>query len=124
VSTPALLAVQAAPAAVPVESGLDAVRALVALITVMVVLVGFLWLLKRGTFAATSRGGRRGLAIEAVLSLGERRSLVIVGVEGRRLLLGLSPAQVTLVAELARTPPGFGTALEGAMRPPEEGPRS
>jgi flagellar biosynthetic protein FliO len=119
-----LLAAQAAPAATPVDPGLDTVRAIVALIAVTIVLAGFLWLLKRGTFAATSRGGRQGLAIESAISLGERRSLVIVGVEGRRLLLGLSPAQVNLIAELGRAPTSFGTALDGAIRPAGEGTRS
>jgi flagellar biogenesis protein FliO len=34
------------------------------------------------------------------VALGERRSLVIVSVEGRRLLLGLTPTSMSLVAEL------------------------
>jgi flagellar biogenesis protein FliO len=38
--------------------------------------------------------------VETALPLGERRSLVIVAVEGRRLLLGLTPSSVSFVAEL------------------------
>ncbi len=34
------------------------------------------------------------------MPLGERRSLVIVAVEGRRLLLGLTPTQISMVTEL------------------------
>ena len=34
------------------------------------------------------------------MPLGERRSLVIVSVEGRRLLLGLTPGQISMVTEL------------------------
>ena len=40
--------------------------------------------------------------IEATVPLGERRSLMVVAVEGRRLLLGLTPMQVSLVTELQR----------------------
>ena len=51
------------------------------------------------------RLGKRGpLAIETAVPLGERRSLVIVSVEGRRLLLGLTPASVSMVAELQAAP--------------------
>jgi flagellar protein FliO/FliZ len=111
-----LVALQATPVAPPpIEPGLGAVRAIVALVVVMVALVGFLWLLKRGTFAAFGGRGSQGLAVESALSLGERRSLVIVSVEGRRLLLGLSSAQVTLITELAQRPPAFGHALDGAL---------
>ena len=45
-----------------------------------------------------------------IVPLGDRRSLVIVSVEGRRLLLGLTPAQVSLVTELA--PPTFQQAVD------------
>ena len=49
--------------------------------------------------------GKRGpIAIETAVPLGERRSLVIVSVEGRRLLLGLTPASVSMVTELQAAP--------------------
>jgi flagellar biosynthetic protein FliO len=92
----------------PVDTGIDAVRAILALVAVLGALAGFLWLLKRGTFAARRHRGD-GLAIESALPLGERRSLVIVAVEGRRLLLGLSPSQVALISELAHAPRFEGT---------------
>jgi flagellar biogenesis protein FliO len=54
--------------------------------------------------------------------LGERRSLVVVSVEGRRLLLGLTPAQVSLVTELAAAPPaGFQDAVDRRLAPPAPG---
>ena len=40
-------------------------------------------------------------------------SLVIVAVEGRRLLLGLTPAQVSMVAELTALPVAFEQHLDG-----------
>lgn len=121
-TTWALLALQTSPIGSPVEAGLDAVRALAALVVVGAALAGFLWLLRRGTFSALGRSGRQNLAVESAVALGDRRSLVIVSVEGRRLLLGLAPTQVTLIAELAR-PAAFGAALDSAVTS-REGPRS
>jgi flagellar protein FliO/FliZ len=109
-----LFALQA-PGATPVDIGADALRAIAALAAVMAALVGFLWLLKRGTFAVGRKNNRQALAVESALSLGDRRSLVIVSVEGRRLLLGLSSGQVGLITELAQTPASFGAALDGAV---------
>jgi flagellar biogenesis protein FliO len=43
--------------------------------------------------------------VETAVALGERRSLVIVSVEGRRLLLGLTPTTMQLVTELQTPPP-------------------
>ena len=69
-------------------------------VALVLALVGALaWVARRGTFG---RLGPRGpIAIETAVPLGERRQLVIVSVEGRRLLLGLTPASVSLVTELA-----------------------
>lgn len=69
-----------------------------ALAVVLGLLAGLAWLLRRGV------GRRAGgtLGVESALALGDRRSLVIVTVEGRRLLLGVSPGGVSLVTELQR----------------------
>jgi flagellar biogenesis protein FliO len=45
------------------------------------------------------------VTVETAVSLGDRRSLVIVSVEGRRLLLGLTPGQIALVTELGHSFP-------------------
>ena len=42
---------------------------------------------------------------ETATSLGERRQLVIVDVEGRRFLLGVTQSTVALVTELQAAPP-------------------
>lgn len=60
-------------------------------------------LARRGAFAAL-RSRSRTLVVETALPLGERRSLVIVEVEGRRLLLGMTPMSVSLVTELDKHP--------------------
>ena len=73
-------------------------RVLFALVVVLGLLGGLAWMLKRGVL---TRRGTGSLAIETALALGERRSLVVVTVEGRRLLLGLAPHNVSLVTELA-----------------------
>lgn len=80
---------------------------------VMVIAIGVLalvaWLLRRGV---QLRRPNQLIAVETAVPLGERRSLVIVVVEGRRLLLGLTPGNVSLVTEL-RSP--FSVSLEQSL---------
>ena len=62
-------------------------------------LVGALaYVARRGGLGALTKRGP--IAIETAAPLGDRRQLVIVVVEGRRLLLGVTPASVSMVAEL------------------------
>jgi len=75
------------------------VQNLAAVLVVLGLAAGLAWLLRRGTFDALRRGPRP-IAVETAVPLGERRSLVIVAVEGRRLLLGLTPGQISMVTEL------------------------
>lgn len=97
----------------PGDPGLSASRGLLAVVVVFGLLGILVWLVRRGglgRFGLAKRGG--ALAVETALALGERRSLVVVSVEGRRLLLGLSPMQVTLLTELRGAPaPSFDDAL-------------
>jgi flagellar protein FliO/FliZ len=83
-----------------------------AAVLVVLALVGVLaWLTRRGAFGALRANGR-AISVETAVPLGERRSLVVVSVEGRRILLGLTPAQISLVTELAPRPGGPGPAFE------------
>jgi flagellar protein FliO/FliZ len=67
---------------------------------IVLALVGALaWLVRRGPLARFAAGGKP-VAVETAIPLGERRSLVIVSVEGRRLLLGLTSTNISLVTEL------------------------
>lgn len=93
-------------------------RMLGALGIVLGLLAGLAWLLRRGVLAKRSAGA---LAIESALALGDRRQLMVVAVEGRRLLLGVAPGQVSLVTEL-QTAPSFEQAVArattaGSVRP-------
>ncbi len=87
--------------------------------------LGLVALSRRGCSASGWRLGPVGAPrprprsrVETAVPLGERRSLVIVAVEGRRLLLGLTPAQVSLVTELRGDGSGFRRrARPGVGRP-------
>lgn len=92
-------------------------RTMGALAVVLALLGALAWLLRRQQ--AIRRTGK-GLGVESAISLGERRSLAIVTVEGRRLLLGLAPNAVTLVTELQPLPT-FDEAVTRATA--GEGPR-
>jgi len=86
-------------------------RGLMAVFIVLCLVCVFVWLLRRGVFRLGGRTKAGGLAVEAAVPLGDRRSLVIVTVEGRRLLLGLTPVQISLVAELQSADRRFGEVL-------------
>lgn len=74
-------------------------QSLAAVLVVLGLVAALAWLARRGAFNAW-RQRSRSMTVETAMPLGERRSLVIVAVEGRRLLLGLTPTQVSMVAEL------------------------
>ncbi len=84
-------------------------RMAMAFLAVLALLGGLAWLMRRAWAARRSAGT---MQVETALSLGERRSLVVVTVEGRRLLVGLAPNHVSLVTELAKPP--FEQALSAA----------
>jgi flagellar protein FliO/FliZ len=80
-------------------------------LTVVLGLLGLLaYALRRGVMVKRGKGQ---MGVETVLALGDRRSLVIVVVENRRLLLGVSPGGVSLVTEL-QAPPTFEQTIAGA----------
>ena len=84
-------------------------RSILVAVIVIGVLAAASWALRRTTVFKRSR---QAIAVETVVSLGERRSLAIVTIEGRRLLLGLTPASVALVTELQKP---FGTQLDASI---------
>jgi flagellar biosynthetic protein FliO len=76
-------------------------RTFASLLFVIGLLVFFVWALRRGMFRTGAFGAKAGIVVVAAVSLGERRSVVIVAVEGRRLLLGLATGGISLLTELA-----------------------
>ena len=80
------------------------VRALGSLVAVLGLLGLFVWALRRGSLKLSSLAPKGTIAIETAMSLGERRSIAIIGVEGRRLLVGLTPTTISLLTDL--TPRG------------------
>jgi flagellar protein FliO/FliZ len=94
-------------------------RTLGATLVVLALLAGLAWALKRQQSVLRRTG--KGMGVESGLSLGERRSLAIVTVEGRRLLLGLAPNHVSLITELQPLP-SFEQAVETATQ--QDGVRS
>ena len=70
------------------------------------------WALRRGSFGPLQKKAG-AIRIETTVPLGDRRQLMVVAVEGRRLLIGLTPMQVSLVTELARGE-SFDAALSKA----------
>ena len=106
----------------PGADTLSAVRGIFATVVVLGLLGLLAWLVRRGSIRLGPARGTQLVSVETAVSLGDRRSLVVVAVEGRRLLLGLTPMQVTLVSEL--TPSGvqgapFAAALERSLAAPE-----
>jgi flagellar protein FliO/FliZ len=94
----------------------DLTRSLFAIFVVFGLLALLAYLAKRGTFGGLGRQGRSLVKVEGAVPLGERRSLMVVSVEGRRLLLGLTPMQVSLVTELAPQPAApDGTQFEQTL---------
>lgn len=84
------------------------VNSMLAALIVLAMAGAFYWLVRSGHLRRLSRGS--AINVETAASLGDRRQLVIVAVEGRRLLLGVTATQVTLVTELsgARLPEAPG----------------
>jgi len=84
----------------PLTDGPSLLRSLLAILVVFGLLAASVWLVRRGGFDALGRKGPRAVQVETAVPLGDRRQLVIVAVEGRRLLLGLTAANITLLTEL------------------------
>lgn len=87
----------------PVSTG--AVRGVVGTVVVLGLLVFLAWLVRRGTIALPGRRATDAVRVESIVPLGDRRSLIVVAVDNRRLLLGLTPTQVSLVTELGPVAP-------------------
>ena len=106
------------PAAIPGLSGGEVTRGLVAIFVVFGLLALLAWAGKRGFLGGLQRQGKSAVKVESAVPLGERRSLMIVSVEGRRLLIGLTPMQVSLVTELSAARESFDDTLARSVSSP------
>jgi flagellar biosynthetic protein FliO len=75
------------------------VNVFLATLIVLGLVAALAWLVRRGPFAQLAAKGKP-VAVESAIPLGDRRQLVIVTVEGRRLLLGMTQTSISLVTEL------------------------
>jgi len=101
-----------------VNGVLATARTVMSLAAVVALLAVFVWALRRGSLKLSSLAPRGTIAIETATSLGDRRSLAIVGVEGRRLLIGLTPTTISLLSDLTPKPSTTGslTTTEAGSR--------
>ncbi len=111
--TPLVAFMVAQATANPAALGTLGLRSLSALGIVGALLAAMVWGLKR---VSDARRGRQVLSVESALSLGDKRSLVIVAVEGRRLLVGVAPGGVSLVTELHEP---FTSSLTASLESPD-----
>jgi flagellar biosynthetic protein FliO len=77
------------------------VRTAVGIAVVLGLLALLVWALRRGSLGLSRLAPRGAISVETALSIGDRRSLAIVGVEGRRMLVGLTPTTIAFLTELA-----------------------
>ena len=82
------------------QVGLSAIRALGALALVLAVFFGGVWLFRNGQRLAWRKTGAPRLAILETRPLGNRFALYVVGYEQQRMLIGSSPAGISLLSQL------------------------
>lgn len=93
-----LLAVAAPAATTTAPGGVDWFGLLAPVIAVTALMLAFLWWIRRGK---SLRGRRSGpLRVVQAVAVGSRERVVVLDAQGRRLLLGVTPNRVELIAEL------------------------
>ncbi len=76
-------------------------RTVLSLGAVLALLALFVWALRRGSISLSALAPKGTISIETATSIGDRRSIAIVGVEGRRFLVGLTPTSISLLSDLS-----------------------
>ena len=90
------------------------VRTVLSLGAVLALLALFVWALRRGTLKLSGFAPRGTISVETATSLGDRRQLAIVSVEGRRVLVGMTPTTISFLTDLG--PKSAAQPLEGTAR--------
>jgi len=111
-----------APSIAPLpDLGVSALRVFGALLLVLALFLGGAWLFKNSQRALGRSNGANKLHVVEVKSLGNRQSLCVIGYGRQRMLVGSSPAGVSLVSQLpealpeeetAAPSPGFADVLQ------------
>jgi flagellar protein FliO/FliZ len=100
-------------------------EALAGVFLILAILVAGFWLVKRyGSRAGLRMFGRGDLQLEGTLSLGAKRSVVVVRFLNKRLVLGVTDANINLLTELDDHDQDFDQALENASRETPRGDTS
>jgi flagellar protein FliO/FliZ len=77
-----------------------ALRTILSILAVIGLLGVFAWALRRGSLRLSAFAPRGIIAVETATAIGDRRQLAIVSVEGRRLLVGMTPTAISLLTDL------------------------
>jgi flagellar biogenesis protein FliO len=89
----------AVPGGLP-DAGASVLRVFGALVLVIAIFLGGIWLFRNWQRLSIRKGGAPRLNVIEVRSLGQRHALYVVGYDQQRMLLASSPAGVTLVSHL------------------------
>ncbi|WP_333617368.1 flagellar biosynthetic protein FliO [Mixta calida] len=94
-----------------------------AMALVILLIFACAWLARRCGVAGRVRADGTQIAVKASYSLGQRERLVVVDVDGERLLLGVTPGAITRLGRLAKptTPtesaaPDFSQTLKRLLK--------
>ena len=88
---------------------------LASLVLVFGLMGGLLWLLRRMQHKLqTSAGGQRQLRLVETLSVGPRQKIVLMEVDGQRLVVGVSPQQMQALGQWPAAGQPVVTPNEGA----------
>lgn len=83
----------------PGFSGADLFRMIGSMVLVLIALAALLWMLRRMQTRMVSQTPGRRMHLVETLSLNTRHKLALVRVDGRDVLVGVSPAQLTALAQ-------------------------
>jgi flagellar protein FliO/FliZ len=97
-----------------VNDAILGVRTIFSLVAVLAMLGLFVWALRRGTLKLSGFAPRGTISVETATSLGDRRQLAIVSVEGRRVLVGMTPTTISFLTDLG--PKSAPAPLEGTAQ--------
>ncbi|MFP4208667.1 MAG: flagellar biosynthetic protein FliO [Wenzhouxiangella sp.] len=102
------------------EAAQSLTRLALGMLAVVVLIFGLAWAVRRfSLFQGLQRDGNSAITIHAQLSVGPKERVVLLEVEGRKMLIGVAPGQITRLDGPA-IPEGagkdFATYLAGKSR--------